>query len=266
MAFSKKAGGHLVSQYLPMEGISGVLISYAYKNLEKILPEMLHVSKECHLIIDSGAFTAHSTGKTIRLEEYAEWAIAFDKHWRNKLTSLEFMNLDVIGDQEKSQVNLHKIESMGLRPLPIFTYKADLSILDGLLERYEYIALGGLFDKPNLQKWLDACFFRVMKYHKKNGIVRKIHLLGVTTDWILRRYPCYTSDSSSWTQGFRFSGGVKVWLKQGGIKADGIPLCSEGESAVNINIHLMRASIRHYKKMQDEATKLWTSRGITWND
>lgn len=211
------------------------------------------------VIIDSGAFTAYSTGKVINILEYAEWSLDFEKRWRHKMASLEFMNLDVIGDQDGSQRNLHRLESLGLRPLPIFTYRADLNILDELLANYDYIAFGGLFDKPNLKTWLDACFARVMAYRRKTGIMRRIHLLGVTIDWALKRYPCYSSDSSSWVACLRFGNGKAAGLKK-------IPRYKDGEAAMNATIHTLRAEIRKYQKMQDEATALWAKRGIIWND
>lgn len=215
------------------------------------------------VIIDSGAFTAWSTGKVIHPKDYAEWALDFDSRWRHKMASLEFMNLDVIGDQDATWRNLEILEGLGMRPMPIVTYGVDLKHLDRALENYDYIALGGLVpysrDKVKLKSWLDACFYRVMKYRKKTGIMRRVHLLGITTDWVLKRYPCYSSDSSSWVSCLRFGGGDAAGIKQ-------LPRYKESDAAMAATIHTLRSEIRKYKKMQDEATKLWVSRGIAFDD
>jgi len=215
------------------------------------------------VIIDSGAFTAWSTGKTIRPQDYAAWALDFDKRWRHKMASLEFMNLDVIGDQDATWVNQGILEGLGMKPLPIVTFGVSLNHLDRALENYDYIALGGLVpytrDKAKLKSWLDACFSRVMAYRKKTGILRRIHLLGVTTDWVLKRYPCFSSDSSSWVSCLRFGGGDAAGIKQ-------LPRYKESDAAMAATIHTLRAEIRKYKKMQDEATKLWAMRGIVFDD
>jgi hypothetical protein len=213
------------------------------------------------VIIDSGAFTAWSTGKTITPQEYAEWALDFDKRRRSKMAALHFMNLDVIGDQDASWNNQSILESLGMRPLPIVTFGVDLRHLHHTLSGYDYVALGGLVpytrNKKLLQAWLDSCFHIVMSYYKKTGKMPKIHLLGVTTEWVLKRYPCYSSDSSSWVSSLRFGGGDVAGIKN-------IPRYKESDAAMAANIHVLRAAIRKYKKLEEESTKLWAARGISW--
>lgn len=215
------------------------------------------------VIIDSGAFTAWSTGKPIKPQDYAEWALDFDKRWRHKMAMLEFMNLDVIGDQDATWKNLAILEGLGMKPLPIVTFGVDLSHVDRALKNYDYIALGGLVphtrNKPKLKAWLDRCFSRAMKYRKETGIMRRIHLLGITTDWVLKRYPAYSSDSSSWVSCLRFGGGAAAGIKQ-------LPRYKESAGALAATIHTLRSEIRKYKTMEQEATSLWKARGIFWDD
>jgi len=246
------------------ENVQNYLTTYAYpKENDAHSSLWSRVDLRPRVIIDSGAFTAWSTGKTIRPQDYAEWALDFDKRWRHKMASLEFMNLDVIGDQDATWVNQGILEGLGMKPLPIVTFGVGLNHLDRALENYDYIALGGLVpytrDKAKLKSWLDACFSRVMAYRKKTGILRRIHLLGITTDWVLKRYPCFSSDSSSWVSCLRFGGGDAAGIKQ-------LPRYKESDAAMAATIHTLRAEIRKYKKMQDEATKLWAMRGIAFDD
>jgi hypothetical protein len=215
------------------------------------------------VIIDSGAFTAWTSGKPIDPRDYAKWALDFKDRWEHKMQALYFMNLDVIGDQDASWVNQSILEGLGLKPIPIITFGADKKHLIRALDNYDYIALGGLVpytrQKEKLQKWLDFCFAIIMKKYKDSGVMPKIHLLGVTTDWVLKRYPCFSSDSSSWVSCLRFGGGAAAGIKQ-------IPRYKESGGAMAATIHTLRSEIRKYKKMEEEATNLWTKRGIIFND
>lgn len=215
------------------------------------------------VIIDSGAFTAWTSGKPIDPRDYAKWALDFRDRWEHKMQALYFMNLDVIGDQDASWVNQSILEGLGLKPIPIITFGADKKHLIRALDNYDYIALGGLVpytrDKVKLQKWLDFCFAIIMKKYKATGVMPKIHLLGITTDWVLKRYPCFSSDSSTWVSCLRFGDGSAAGIKQ-------IPRYKESDGAMSATIHTLRSEIRKYKKMEQEATNLWTKRGIIFND
>jgi hypothetical protein len=253
----------LQAEALIKEGVDQHLLSYGYKSEEPAYNQVLTPDLRARVLIDSGAFTAWSTGKVIRPQDYAEWALGIEAKWRPKLKSLEFMNLDVIGDQAATWKNQETLEKLGLNPLPIVTYGVDLKHVDKALACYPYFALGGLVpysrQKAKLQAWLDACFARVMTYRKKTGILRKVHLLGITSDWALRRYPCYSSDSSSWVACLRFGEAPASGLGR-------LPRYTTSDGAMAATLHSLRVSVRKYKIMETDATNLWKSRGITWDD
>lgn len=219
---------------------------------DKLLPRIL---------IDSGAFTAFTTGKIITPKEYGTWALNFKKQWEHKVKSLHFFNLDVIGDQKGSNINLKKLEAMGLNPIPIFTYGGDIEDFEYYLNNYEYIGLGGLVGlKTNKQiEWLKYCYKFVVRKHKETGILPKTHLLGVTKEVILNEFPCYSADSSSWVSCLRFGGGKAIGKKK-------IPKYTESEEALKITIITLKNEIRKYKKIQDDVTELWRKRGVVWSD
>ncbi len=246
------------------EKFSTVLVSHAYpKQVLDHEPLWSNPDLRARVLIDSGAFTAWSTGKVIRPQDYAKWALGIEAKWRPKLKSLEFMNLDVIGDQTATWKNQETLEKLGLNPLPIVTYGVDLKHVDKALACYPYFALGGLVpysrQKAKLQAWLDACFARVMTYRKKTGTLRKVHLLGITSDWVLQRYPCYSSDSSSWVACLRFGQAPSAGLGK-------IPRYKTSAGAMAATLHALRYEIRKYKAMETDATNLWKSRGITWDE
>jgi len=213
------------------------------------------------VLIDSGAFTAYTCGKVIKVEDYGNWALAFRKKWEHRVKSLHFFNLDVIGDQNASEINLHKLEKMGLNPIPIFTFKADFKHLEKMLKTYNYIALGGLVgQKPkHLTAWLNSCFKYVLRHKKKTGKLTKIHLLGVTKKSVLMTYPCYSADSSGWVSCLRFGGGR-------GIGKDKIPRYKESKEALAVTMLNLREEIKKVEQLQEQVTTYWTQRGVKFDD
>lgn len=241
------------------------LFSYAYKEAlpyyEVYWNKLITKGSKPRVIIDSGAFTAWRGGKPINIKDYATWSLAIKNQWSPMMDSLVFMNLDVIGDQSESMVNQKTLETVGLNPIPIFTYGADLEILKVLLHEYDYLALGGLVHRKGIQSWLDKCFKVVMEDFRETGILKRIHLLGVCNEKLLLRYPCYSSDSSSWVRALVFGAGDAL-----GLKKNRLPRYSKSKSAFSAHLQALRLEIKKYKIMQDTATKLWESRGIIWND
>lgn len=209
-----------------------------------------------NLIFDSGAFTAFKSGKIITVEEYFEFISLFKERWQGKFNSFVYMNLDVIGDQEKSEINQKKLEKKGLNPMPIFTYGADIKIFKEMVANYPYIALGGLVGRKNIIGWLDYCFCAF-----KRESIPKIHLLGITKEEILLRYPAYTCDSSSWTSGLRFGRDTSNSFQS-------IPRLTDGgrESVNAIKIHSLRKSIQQFNNLSHKVTNYWTKKGVIWSD
>ena len=236
--------------------ISNHLTTYA--DIQEVNDKLRCFDTRSNVLIDSGAFTAFTKGKFIDPFEYAKWAIDFSSRWESKMSNLNFMNLDVIGDQDASWTNQSKIESTGLKVLPIVTYNADLKHLDRALN-YPYFALGGLVPYAKqakiLRSWLDACFSRIMKHKKATGVMPKVHILGITRDWVCERYPIYSCDSSSWTQCVRFGAANRSGLGT-------VPRYKESEGALSANIEELCSAIKFYQKMERDATNLWEKRGI----
>lgn len=239
------------------------LLSYAYKN-EGIHSRVWNSDedKRARVIIDSGAFTAFTTGKVMVRDDYLSWAKEFEARWKDKLDSLHFMNLDVIGDAEKSEENQEWFEARGFFPLPIVTTGASLKMIRAIVRKYDYFAIGGIVgtDSAEFIKFrLDQIYSEIMKEKNATGRMVKTHLLGVTTPKILYRYPAYSADSSSWTGPLRFGQGRAAGLNK-------IPRYKESPEAMQATLHALRHEILRYKAMEKNATYLWEKRGIKWND
>lgn len=163
-----------------------------------------------NLFLDSGAFSAFTKGVTIDIEEYARYIKEIEPF-------LEvYANLDVIGDPQATWDNQKKMEQMGLAPLPCFHYGEDEKWLLRYLDKYEYVALGGMvpISTSNLLKWLDRIFSEYIC--DKSGSPRiKVHGFGMTSLPLMLRYPWYSVDSTSWVVTGRL-GGIYIPRKRDG--------------------------------------------------
>ncbi len=145
------------------------------------------------LFLDSGAFSAFTQGIQIDIQEY----IDFIKEHEDVLDV--YANLDVIGSAEGTWKNQRIMERAGLNPLPCFHYGEDLKWLKRYINKYEYIALGGMvpISTPQLAIWLDDIFSQYIC--DEEGMPKvKIHGFGLTSLKLLLRYPWYSVDSTSW--------------------------------------------------------------------
>jgi hypothetical protein len=144
---------------------------------------------------DSGAYSSFTQGITIDVRAYADWV----KRWRHLFAV--YANLDAIGNAEQTRVNQQRLEDLGLTPLPVFHTGDSWEYLDWYLERYQYIALGGMVPyartPKKLMPWLVQCFKRAQGHAVYHGF-------GCTGWSLMRSFPWYTVDSSSWGAGFRF--------------------------------------------------------------
>lgn len=77
-----------------------MLLSYAYAK-KRTAAEVRELLNGADLIVDSGAFTALSSGKPIEHDEYLAWLL---EHGRELGIRFAF-SLDVIGDPEASWAN-----------------------------------------------------------------------------------------------------------------------------------------------------------------
>jgi hypothetical protein len=214
------------------------------------------------LFLDSGAFSAFTRKEKIDIDEY----INFIKTNKNYITT--YATLDVIGSYELTRKNTEYMESKDLNPLPVFHYGSPLSELERMIEKYDYIALGGLvplsMKRKKLMNWLDVCFSRIMK---KKPLV-KVHGFGVNAFWAWKRYPFCSVDATSWLVGGKFR---RIIIFENG-KLNGYGKKDKNLSLNSMNTYLNhytdlnRSNVIEYLKGADYITKLWEKRGISWSD
>ena len=186
-----------------------MLLSYHYYknvNLDRLLSRF---PASPMVFADSGAYSAHTQGVEVKIDEYAAWI----KKWKKYITT--YVNLDVIRDPEATAANQRYLERQGLTPIPVFHTGTDMKVLDELSEKYGYIALGGMVgvSGPTVLKWSATCFKRV---EKKDTV---FHGFGQTRQDVIQQLPWFSVDSSSWTKAYRY-GQLDCWTGRKFAKAD----------------------------------------------
>lgn len=219
------------------------------------------------IFLDSGAFTAFTQNKVISVHDY----ILYLKTYGHKFHI--YAGLDVIGDPEETDKNQKTMEEAGLHPIPTFHYNSDLKWLREYVEKYDYIALGGLVplakDKPVLKNWLNKCFKLLLPYILNKKL--KVHGFGVGNPDVLVRYPFYSSDSTGWLGGEKF-GDVTRWNPER-FKFDDLGFYSDKDVYLKndgcitwLENYKYRTEneIRQYISMENDITRLWASRGVAF--
>lgn len=175
-----------------------ILCSYHYFQDNKLTFQLGKLMKEREedpefsVFMDSGAFSADSQGVAISVNEYSKYLKRLKPHL--------YAGLDVIGDAEATKKNQLKMEEMWeLSPVPTFHMREDMKYLHEMLEKYEYIALGGMVFSKGTKGWLDEVWPHILKAGNK-----KVHGFGLTDQDLVKRYPWHSIDSSSFKSSKRF--------------------------------------------------------------
>lgn len=162
------------------------------------------------LIMDSGAFSAWSKGKNIDFEKYIEYLHLYE----DQIDLI--VNLDVIpaspgvkkipkevieNSARKGFRNYRRLIREGFskeKVIHVFHQNEDFKWLQLMVEKIPYIGLSPANDRTTKEKirWLDNCMKYVLD---SDGFPKvKFHGFAVTSHELMRRYPWYSVDSSSW--------------------------------------------------------------------
>ena len=186
-----------------VQNLPHILESYHYINSQKIVDQMR--ADNAKVFLDSGAFSAHTLGVTIPIEEYCDYIKRNMDILRVEDDVVMASVLDGIGDPLKTWRNQLTMEALGAKPLPCFHFGEDPRYLDWYVERYDYITIGGMVGKSvdSLITWLDRIWEKNLVDGSGNAKI-KVHAFGITSVTIMERYPWYSCDSSSWIQSAAF--------------------------------------------------------------
>ena len=220
------------------------------------------------VFLDSGAFSSYTKNTVIDIDNYIRYI-------KDNDDNLELYScLDVIGDWKATLKNQKHMEKNKLNPLWCFHFSArqtePYSLLEDMIQKYDYIALGGMatrdVSKKALKRHLDKCFNIIGKY-----LPKKIHGFGLTAVELLLRYPFYSSDSTAWLAGekqgtcYKFTNGrMKGYSSRS--KEDMLSLNRSDFTDIDQKNYRNRSinNAKEFLKAQEFITDVWQKRGITF--
>jgi hypothetical protein len=146
------------------------------------------------LMVDSGAFTAHTIGQTISREEYAEFLTTWERHIDHAVT------LDVIGDPKATRANTAWFHKRGIPVMPVFTRGDKPKDFDAMIRDSGYVCVGGGVGMRG-----DLLVRRLWSLQRRaEELGGGIHALGVGNLNGLRKIRPYSADASNVSSAFRF--------------------------------------------------------------
>jgi hypothetical protein len=137
--------------------------------------------------LDSGAFSAHSMGINIDLDEYIDTCKELN---RNDPTLTEIFSLDVIGDWRASLKNVERMWKRGVKAIPCYHVGEPKDVLINLAKDYPKVALGGAVGYGRKEHWAKSCF----------GLVwpKKLHGFGFGGEKSILNLPWHSVDATNW--------------------------------------------------------------------
>ncbi len=268
---------------LEEENVDNVLISFAFFKTLKQTRDLFKDYKPKNVIVDSGAFSVWTRNEKIDIDDYAQFCLDMKEYFSE--SNVSFVNLDVLpgrfgrrpSDKEREDSaqkgwdNMLYLESKGLKVIPVFHQHEDFKWLDRLREHTDYIGISPANDVSMNEKlnWLNQVF-KVIK------ATIRTHGFAVTAYDQLVNYPFYSVDSSSWTAPARF--GSIPMLTNTGIKVfkykDKNAILKNWNTISQVGIddlssqddwrHRVRLSIKQYLDLNQMVNKIWSGRGITY--
>lgn len=190
--------------------------------------------------------------KSAKFRKYLEEYIKFLNENKDKFSV--YVTLDIIFNPELSWEIQEYMVSNGLNPIPVFHYGEDFKYLKKYMDKYDYIGIGGLGQDISVDKYVwfgDKVFKTIMGPDRKPVI--KTHGFAVNAVPLLKRYPWYSVDASSWTA-FARNGVVvipsPVWKKRQIVgfnylkRPAPIPVADRSQHKLNHYLHQFKLS-RH---------------------
>lgn len=141
-------------------------------------------------VLDSGAFSAHASGKEIDLQEFTDVALDL---LENDPTLTEVFALDVIGDWEASIRNCEEMVRQGVPAIPTYHVGSPEEALLHIAKTYPKIALGGAVGYRQKDQWAEQCFARTWP--------KRIHGFGFGGEKSIMSLPWHSVDATNWESG-----------------------------------------------------------------
>lgn len=147
------------------------------------------------LIGDSGAFSAHTQGASINVDELTDWGL----RWTQSGQLCWAAALDVIRDPVGTRANWLRAKNRGLNAVPSVHFPAPPQTLDDYAkDGVRFLGLGGQVggNQESLLRWVVS----MMRYARDRYPDMRFHGWGATGKMSLI-LPYYSVDSTSWYEG-----------------------------------------------------------------
>ena len=194
------------------------------KGIFKWIENMKNTNSNCKLFIDSGAWSAHSKGKVVDVDDYIKFINDYDEYF------YVYAQLDKIpGEFRKPKTLEQKLEAPKIswdnylymkdrvknrdKLLPIFHMGEDYKWLENMLEythedtgkHIPYIGISPANDSHVSEKvvFIEKCFDIIKKSSNPNV---KTHAFGMTSLDVLEQFPFTSADSTGYLQAAIYGG------------------------------------------------------------
>lgn len=209
MAFNLYYAGSHTKTADPIIEENGLLRLLSYLNDKRHISN--REAKGLSTFIDSGAFSAHTKGAEVDVDTYidylnghdefiticaqldkipGEFGVAKTRQQLEEAPELSWENYLYMYPKLKSPEKL----------LPIYHQGEDFKHLHRMLNhepKIQYMGISPANDMPTTskEKWIAECF-KIIQASNNPDI--KTHAFGMTSLWVLNRYPFTSADSTSW--------------------------------------------------------------------
>ena len=165
-----------------------LLCSYWYFKNRPLAQLIEQIGYRPEILLDSGAYTAHTKGKNISLLDYLGYIE------RNAQELSGYISLDVIGDDFITRSYYSIMRGKGFEPIAVYHYGESLETLSFYIEHgAKTIALGNtvpIRDKAKVATWCQSLRDQFPGIH--------FHLLGSSCSRVLQCGALESCDSSAW--------------------------------------------------------------------
>ena len=171
---------------IPKEKKPGLLVAYPF--VERFFKDEYNYEYR-DWVMDSGAFSAWSSGTEIDLDDYIDEC---KRLLDGDNPPSEIFALDVIGEWRPSVSNCEKMWKEGIEAIPTFHYGSPWDVLHRLVDNYPKVAIGGIAKMHGEKRYrfIDQVFARAWP--------KKLHGFGIGEEKGTLRLPWHSVDSSVW--------------------------------------------------------------------
>lgn len=205
--------------------------------------------KDGFFLLDSGGYSARVHGIDIDVKKYAEF---LNKYHIKYAFNLDVLNLDTSLNNFYYLLKNTNTYIMPVYHGPEWQNKETRDLIDYYVDCFPFIALGGIagreVSEENTKRFLSYVFNRT-----RNKVM--VHGLGTTRMPLLRTYPFFCVDSTSWMSMTRFANS-KVYSKE----------MAKVRARKNHYMDNLIEDIKWWIKKEKEITRLWEMRGIVWEE